>query len=397
MARQERPVDPHLGPLQSFAHDLRALRNQAGSPTYRALAKTAGYSATTLSQAASGVHKPSLEVVLAYVGACQGDPVVWRQRWQELDWVLRHGAPAAAPSGSADAAARTRTFKEFGRPHPEPHAGPGAPIAATPRRPWWRSPRWAVALAVVAAAGTVVVGTLGLATRSTGPRCPSRPDRAAFTGTSYLRTTNVRRGASLDEPVIGTVSAGCTLGFTSYCLGQKVYDATARTPDIRWFQMADGGLVASAVIHGNPPASLGPTLCRGARPAPAAIALTVISDSRKPGSLVLRAEGTNLEIVGFAAFYAPNPAADARQWHQITLSGTPAPTFDAVWQPGRLLTQRDPVLVAAVACLGGNGATSVIDLKAAHPDNVQQTGVPALTGPEIDGATRTACRYPTAG
>src|SRR6266511_4007079 len=123
---------------------------------------------------------------------------------------------------------------------------------------------------------------------ATAPRPRRRPDRAAFTGTSYLRTTNVRRGASLDEPVIGTVSAGCTLGFTSYCLGQKVYDATARTPDIRWFQMADGGLVASAVIHGNPPASLGPTLCRGARPAPAAIALTVISDSRKPGSLVLR-------------------------------------------------------------------------------------------------------------
>src|SRR5207247_519453 len=61
VARHERPVDPDAGPLQAFAHDLRTLRAQAGSPTYRALAKTAGYSATTLSEAAGGVRKPSLD------------------------------------------------------------------------------------------------------------------------------------------------------------------------------------------------------------------------------------------------------------------------------------------------------------------------------------------------
>src|SRR6266508_4203399 len=321
VARQERPVDPDAGPLQSFAHDLRELRVQAGSPTYRALAKAAGYSATTLSQAAGGSRKPSLEVVLAYVGACHGDLEVWRRRWHELDRALCNGAPTDADPPlpvPADDAAR-------------PDLGP---VAVSGRR---RRRRWAVALAVVAVvvAGAGVAATVRLSTRSTGPRCPSGPDRAVFTGTTYLRTTNIRRGASLDEPVVGTVSAGCSLGFVGYCLGQKVYDATARTPDIRWFQLAGGGLVASAVIHGNPPASLEPTSCRGARPGPGTITLTVTRDARSPGTLKLRAEGTNLEIVGFAVFHASDAGVDTRQWHQIALSDTPSPAFDVVWQPGR--------------------------------------------------------------
>ena len=48
----------------------------------------------------------------------------------------------------------------------------------------------------------------------------------------------VGRGANLDEPVLSTIPTGCTVGFTGYCLGQKVADATAGTPDVRWFRFA---------------------------------------------------------------------------------------------------------------------------------------------------------------
>jgi hypothetical protein len=65
VGRVARPVDPEDGPIPAFAHDLRLLREAAGNPTYRALSKTAGYSASTLGEAAGGVRLPSLEVTLA--------------------------------------------------------------------------------------------------------------------------------------------------------------------------------------------------------------------------------------------------------------------------------------------------------------------------------------------
>lgn len=84
MPRTEKPLDPLTGPVAAFAYDLRALRGKAGSPPYRTLARRAGYSATTLSVAASGSKLPSLDVTLAYVQACGGDPGLWRERWQTL-------------------------------------------------------------------------------------------------------------------------------------------------------------------------------------------------------------------------------------------------------------------------------------------------------------------------
>ncbi|MFD5558132.1 hypothetical protein ACFWIA_30380 [Streptomyces sp. NPDC127068] len=83
MGRQEKPLDPGAGPLQSFAHELRALRRAAGSPTYRVMAAGSPYSASTLSAAAAGERRPSLPVTLAYVLACGGDPKEWEGRWRE--------------------------------------------------------------------------------------------------------------------------------------------------------------------------------------------------------------------------------------------------------------------------------------------------------------------------
>src|SRR5881275_2493308 len=98
VGRSETPLDPTTGPLAVFAHELRQLRRAAGSPSYRALARRAGYSAAALSAAAGGVTLPSLSVTLAYVGACGGSTDEWTQRWCELDAKLA-AERAATPSG----------------------------------------------------------------------------------------------------------------------------------------------------------------------------------------------------------------------------------------------------------------------------------------------------------
>ncbi|MFF7475931.1 hypothetical protein [Streptomyces sp. NPDC008092] len=79
--RSESPLDRTDSPLVRFAAELRQLRKAAGTPTYRALAKHAHYSATTLSNAAGGRSLPSLAVTLAYAQACGGNHGEWEQRW----------------------------------------------------------------------------------------------------------------------------------------------------------------------------------------------------------------------------------------------------------------------------------------------------------------------------
>ncbi|HEX6345159.1 hypothetical protein [Umezawaea sp.] len=83
MGRRERSIDPDSGPVQRFAWELRRLRAEAGSPSYRSLAQRAHYSATALSEAAGGEHLPSLAVALAYVRACDGDAAEWEERWRQ--------------------------------------------------------------------------------------------------------------------------------------------------------------------------------------------------------------------------------------------------------------------------------------------------------------------------
>ncbi|WP_051858459.1 nSTAND1 domain-containing NTPase [Streptomyces cellulosae] len=81
--RREVPVDPAAGPVQRFAFELRKLRAEADGITYRSLSQRAGYSVTTLSQAAAGEQLPTLPVALAYAGACGGDLAQWEARWKE--------------------------------------------------------------------------------------------------------------------------------------------------------------------------------------------------------------------------------------------------------------------------------------------------------------------------
>lgn len=84
MPRSEKPIGTS-GPIAVVAAGLRELRHWAGTPSYRELAKQAGYSAAVLSQAAAGQRLPTWGVVEAYVTACGGDPTQWRQRWQDAE------------------------------------------------------------------------------------------------------------------------------------------------------------------------------------------------------------------------------------------------------------------------------------------------------------------------
>ncbi|WP_345575803.1 helix-turn-helix domain-containing protein [Nonomuraea rosea] len=77
-------MDSAAGPVQRFAAELRKLRQEAGGLTYRVMAERAGYSVTTLSQAAAGERLASLPVVLAFVQTCGGDVSDWERRWQQV-------------------------------------------------------------------------------------------------------------------------------------------------------------------------------------------------------------------------------------------------------------------------------------------------------------------------
>ncbi|WP_445276263.1 nSTAND1 domain-containing NTPase [Streptomyces lincolnensis] len=93
-------MDPDDGPVQRLAHELRELRRAAGSPPYRSMARVAGFSVTTLSQAAGGERLPSLAVLQGYVRACGGDPAEWEPRWKAADEAARvsvRGAGDASP------------------------------------------------------------------------------------------------------------------------------------------------------------------------------------------------------------------------------------------------------------------------------------------------------------
>lgn len=155
MGRPEKPLDPGTSPVARFANDLRRLREQAGTPTYRAMSNRAHMSTSALSTAASGEKFPSLPVCLAYVQACGGDVEAWRTRWQETHDLLRPAGPVAAPDEVTDAVADTS--------HSE-------------RRP--RMPRgWMIP----SAAGVVVLLVAGTWTLAAGSDDSSTPRRQSAT------------------------------------------------------------------------------------------------------------------------------------------------------------------------------------------------------------------------
>lgn len=102
MGRPEKPVDESGGAVADFARDLRRLRARAGSPTYRSMARSAWFSPSVLSSAASGHRLPTLRVTLAFVAACDGDRHYWEHRWRRLS--ERFGSPSGGGDAHVDEA-----------------------------------------------------------------------------------------------------------------------------------------------------------------------------------------------------------------------------------------------------------------------------------------------------
>ncbi|MEV6211160.1 helix-turn-helix transcriptional regulator [Kitasatospora sp. NPDC051914] len=453
MARKPRPVDPADGPIQAFAHDLRIVRERAGNPTYRVLAERAGFGATTLSDAAGGVRLPSLEVTQAYVGACGGDVEEWTRRWHEADRKLATPAPApaaepaaaepaAAEPGAAEigavesavrpgavgtVAAPARTEKAVGAPagsgpyeaRPGNDLGDAAGVAvdasvdlveppATLLTRRWPA-RWTTAGTVALLALTAVIVLVALrstssehgnartaATGPTGVGCPApAASPGLFGGETYNVVTRLRAGASLAADVVAQVPSGCKLAFTGYCLGDVVVDVTSGSPDIRWFRIATGGYVSSAVVHGNPPAGTQPVDCPDGIAPPSSITLTAGVRTGEPGTLELRATGNHVAIVGYAA-YLPRAGSSTPQWQQLGITSESAAGFTVAWKPGSPAEGGGAgTPVVAVACLGGDGPTAVADsrLVGRNGTATAMTGS-ELSETELTRARKAACRYP---
>jgi transcriptional regulator with XRE-family HTH domain len=170
-------------PAETFAAELRALRERAGKP-FRKIAHEAHFSASTLATATSGRRLPSEQVVRAFAAACGEDPDVWAAK-------LQHAAEAQAVS-----------LAENG-------AGSKASGARAARR-WYRSGRVRrtgalVVVAVALAAGMFTAGALAFGTP--GSKTPAS-----------LPSTGVSRHASPiypapdgTDPVVGMCTSDVRL------------------------------------------------------------------------------------------------------------------------------------------------------------------------------------------
>ena len=443
MGRTPRLLNPDDGPLQAFAHDLRLLREKAGNPTYRALAKTAGFSASTLGEAAGGVRRPSLDVTLAFVGACGGDVEAWQERWHQLDRQLTaeqleqagHGdRPDASAAGSdtsgtaplADTGTAGETATDTARvplPPQPPEPAPPSPEAATPsrrRRHALVATAALTALSVIAlvgarwnaghtAASTNHAALTAKASPSPSSHCVAAGPKGLFGGSTRGSGARIRAGASMADNVVRTIQPFCDLQFDGYCLGDVVADAFGGTPDMRWFEVSGGGVVSSAVIHGNPPTGLKPSACPDSVPDPTSIALSVAVSADSPGAFELHATGVHVWIVGFATVpddRSGGPVPATAKWQQIGMVGSTAAGFALAWsarpsdaagsgiEQSAAGTAADRVPIVAVACYGGQGATDVMDPESVSiADPSQATPLP-LTAPQRAAAADAACSYP---
>ncbi|MBV9854405.1 MAG: helix-turn-helix domain-containing protein [Streptosporangiaceae bacterium] len=89
--------------MTAFACALRALRRSAGEPTYAALAKRTGASASALSEAARGRRLANWATVEAFVRGCGADPQAWRRQWEAArGQPAQPEAPAPQEAGAED-------------------------------------------------------------------------------------------------------------------------------------------------------------------------------------------------------------------------------------------------------------------------------------------------------
>ena len=97
--RREQPPDLPPGPVADFLLDLRRLRVEAGSPSYRLMAARSGAgnqvrSHTTLSELTTRPQLATWDTTAAYIRGLGRDPEEWRTRWQRVQAEIQETTPS---------------------------------------------------------------------------------------------------------------------------------------------------------------------------------------------------------------------------------------------------------------------------------------------------------------
>ncbi len=210
-------------------------------------------------------------------------------------------------------------------------------------------------LASLAAVATAMGFLFGPSELSAGPpACDGHTTRNVLFVGETGRDLQVRPEANTGLPAVQRLPRGCLVGFVGYCLGDTIADAFHGIPDMRWFVLPNNaGLIASAVIKGNPPPGTRQMSCPGSRPAPPTLAVAAVPGSAASTDLRLSANALNSPIVGFAA--AQVVAGSPGNWSQIGWDPQPNDGFSIDWHTSAFLDDRQfdrmEVLVAAVSCV----------------------------------------------
>ncbi|MEU0662247.1 protein kinase domain-containing protein [Streptomyces lavendulocolor] len=134
--RREQPLDPGGGAIVEFAAELRRLRQEAGNPSYEAMAKRVTYGRATLHAAARGHNLPSRDVALAFVRACGGDERAvreWARRWESTKARLERDMDRQDEHDEQDAAGPGAEEPFAAGSAAGPGSGPGTGAAGTRR------------------------------------------------------------------------------------------------------------------------------------------------------------------------------------------------------------------------------------------------------------------------
>lgn len=163
--------------IEGFVEQLSRLRQNAGTPSFREMAKRSGaISHATLHDALQGVRMPSWETTVEFAKACGSDPRELRSEWEQAVAIVRATCQAQEPgtrTPDADVVTEIVAGPTTEAAGPPEQAGPTPPSTDHPptRRPVIS---WAICAAAVALA-------LGLAfvllTREAPPGEASPPPR----------------------------------------------------------------------------------------------------------------------------------------------------------------------------------------------------------------------------
>ncbi|HUB40695.1 MAG TPA: helix-turn-helix transcriptional regulator [Streptosporangiaceae bacterium] len=232
MGRPMRPIDPAGGIAREFAAELRQLRESAGNPPFRQLARRAHYSATTLSVACSGTALPSLDVTLALVRACDGPADLWLQRWHDADGAAKTSRPpgqqpAAATNGQAGEAdsrrhGASRGARKDGRPgiFPRRHRGVGRASNA------FRGSRFVLAGLMVAA--SVAGAATWAVTHSPHPPSLQQVSAGAAKQTLYVGVSPCDIGAVILSQAEVKLPSRLAVGGRYYSAGTVIGEVALR-------------------------------------------------------------------------------------------------------------------------------------------------------------------------